>query len=79
MYVHQNEDEHFVILEGMARIASGNKTFAAPATACGKASIDCCIVIIAVGTDMIEDVLAKDINGLEPRLTRQGYKREGLG
>jgi type II secretory pathway predicted ATPase ExeA len=26
-----------------------------------------------VGTDMIESVLAKDINGLEPRLTRQGY------
>ena len=28
---------------------------------------------------MIENVLAKDINGLEPRLTRQGYKREGFG
>src|SRR5215467_15924179 len=26
-----------------------------------------------VGTDMIDNVLAKDINGLEPRLTRQGY------
>jgi hypothetical protein len=26
-----------------------------------------------VGTDMIESVLAKDINGLEPKLTRQGY------
>jgi hypothetical protein len=26
-----------------------------------------------VGADMIENVLAKDINALEPRLTRQGY------
>jgi hypothetical protein len=26
-----------------------------------------------VDADMIENVLAKDINGLEPRLTRQGY------
>jgi hypothetical protein len=26
-----------------------------------------------VGADMIENVLARDINGLEPRLTRQGY------
>ena len=26
-----------------------------------------------VEADMIENVLAKDINGLEPRLTRQGY------
>ena len=31
-----------------------------------------------VGTDMIENVLAKDINGLEPRLTRQGYKAKVL-
>ena len=28
---------------------------------------------------MIENVLAKDINGLESRLTRRGYKREGFG
>jgi predicted metal-dependent peptidase len=26
-----------------------------------------------VGADMIENVLAKDFDGLEPRLTRQGY------
>jgi hypothetical protein len=26
-----------------------------------------------VGADMIDNVLAKDINGLEPRLTREGY------
>ena len=26
-----------------------------------------------VAADMIENVLARDINGLEPRLTRQGY------
>src|SRR5271165_5449232 len=26
-----------------------------------------------VGADMIDNVLAKDINGLEPRLTRKGY------
>jgi hypothetical protein len=31
-----------------------------------------------VGTDMIENVLAKDINGLEPRLTRQGYNAKVL-
>ena len=31
-----------------------------------------------VGADMIETVLAKDIDGLEPRLTRQ-LQREGLG
>jgi len=27
MHIHQNEDEHFIILEGTARIASGDKTF----------------------------------------------------
>jgi hypothetical protein len=32
----------------------------------------------SVGTDMIENVLAKDINGLEPRLTRQGYNAKVL-
>jgi type II secretory pathway predicted ATPase ExeA len=32
-----------------------------------------------VGTDMIENVLAKDINGLEPRLTPARVQREGLG
>jgi hypothetical protein len=31
-----------------------------------------------VGGDMIENVLAKDINGLEPRLTRQGYNAKVL-
>ena len=31
-----------------------------------------------VGTDMIENVLAKDINGLVPRLTRQGYNAKVL-
>jgi mannose-6-phosphate isomerase-like protein (cupin superfamily) len=31
MHVHQNEDEHFVILEGTARIASGDKIFDAAA------------------------------------------------
>src|SRR5271166_5730538 len=31
-----------------------------------------------VGTDMIENVLAKDINGLEPRLTRHGYNAKVL-
>ena len=33
---------------------------------------------IPAGTDMIENVLAKDINGLEPRLTRQGYNAKVL-
>lgn len=27
VHVHQNEDEHFLILEGVARIAYGDKTF----------------------------------------------------
>jgi len=27
MHIHENEDEHFLILEGMARIAYGGKTF----------------------------------------------------
>ena len=27
MHIHQIEDEHFIILEGTARIASGEKTF----------------------------------------------------
>ena len=31
MHIHQNEDEHFIILEGTARIASGDKTFDAAA------------------------------------------------
>ena len=31
-----------------------------------------------VGADMIETVLAKDIDGLEPRLTRQGYNAKVL-
>jgi quercetin dioxygenase-like cupin family protein len=31
MHMHRNEDEHFVILEGTARIALGDKTFDAPA------------------------------------------------
>jgi|SRR6516165_4728579 len=31
-----------------------------------------------VEADMIENVLAKDINGLEPRLTRQGYNAKVL-
>jgi hypothetical protein len=31
-----------------------------------------------VGPDMIENVLAKDIDGLEPRLTRQGYNAKVL-
>ena len=31
-----------------------------------------------VGADMIENVLVKDINGLEPRLTRQGYNAKVL-
>ena len=30
-HVHQNEDEHFIILEGTAHIASGDKTFDAAA------------------------------------------------
>lgn len=33
MHVHQNEDEHFVVLEGTARIACGEKTFDAAAGA----------------------------------------------
>ena len=32
----------------------------------------------SVETDMIENVLAKDINGLEHRLTRQGYNAKVL-
>jgi Cupin domain len=31
MHLHQNEDEHFIILEGTARIVSGDKTFDAAA------------------------------------------------
>jgi mannose-6-phosphate isomerase-like protein (cupin superfamily) len=31
MHVHQNEDEHFIILEGTARLAYGDKTVDAPA------------------------------------------------
>jgi mannose-6-phosphate isomerase-like protein (cupin superfamily) len=31
MHIHRNEDEHFVILEGTARIALGDKTFDATA------------------------------------------------
>jgi mannose-6-phosphate isomerase-like protein (cupin superfamily) len=31
VHIHQNEDEHFIILEGTARIASGDKTFDAVA------------------------------------------------
>ena len=31
MHTHQNEDEHFLILEGTARIASGAETFCAAA------------------------------------------------
>jgi hypothetical protein len=31
-----------------------------------------------VGADMIDSVLAKDINGLEPRLTREGYNTKVL-
>src|SRR5258708_12641700 len=31
-----------------------------------------------VGADMIENVLAKDINGLEPRLTRHGSNAQAL-
>src|SRR5262249_57806517 len=31
MHVHQNEDEHFVVLEGSMRIANGDERFNAPA------------------------------------------------
>jgi len=31
MHIHQNEDEHFVILEGSMHIASGDERFDAPA------------------------------------------------
>ena len=31
IHIHQNEDEHFIILEGMAHIAYGEKTFDAAA------------------------------------------------
>jgi mannose-6-phosphate isomerase-like protein (cupin superfamily) len=31
MHIHQIEDEHFIVLEGTARIASGDKTFDAAA------------------------------------------------
>ncbi len=31
IHVHRNEDEHFIILEGTARILYGDKTFDAPA------------------------------------------------
>ena len=33
MHVHQNEDEHFIILEGTAHFAYGDKTVDAPAGA----------------------------------------------
>jgi mannose-6-phosphate isomerase-like protein (cupin superfamily) len=31
MHLHQKEDEHFIVLEGTARIASGDRFFDAPA------------------------------------------------
>jgi mannose-6-phosphate isomerase-like protein (cupin superfamily) len=31
MHVHQNEDEHFLVLEETARVVRGNDTFDAPA------------------------------------------------
>src|SRR5215831_21262146 len=31
MHIHQNEDEHFVVLEGRLHIANGDKRFDAPA------------------------------------------------
>src|SRR5258706_13349648 len=31
MHVHQNEDEHILVVEGMAQIACGDKTFDAAA------------------------------------------------
>ena len=31
-----------------------------------------------MGVDIIDNVLAKDINGLEPRLTREGYNTKVL-
>jgi mannose-6-phosphate isomerase-like protein (cupin superfamily) len=31
MHIHQNEDEHFVVLEGSLHVANGNKRFDAPA------------------------------------------------
>ena len=31
MHVHQNEDEHFLILEGTVRVVRGDETFDAPA------------------------------------------------
>jgi len=31
MHIHQNEDEHFIILEGSLHIANGDKRFDAPA------------------------------------------------
>jgi mannose-6-phosphate isomerase-like protein (cupin superfamily) len=31
MHIHQNEDEHFIILEGTAHLACGDKTVDAPA------------------------------------------------
>ena len=33
MHIHQNEDEHFIVLEGSLHIASGDKRFDAPAGA----------------------------------------------
>ena len=33
MHIHRNEDEHFIVLEGTARIALGDKTFDAAAGA----------------------------------------------
>jgi mannose-6-phosphate isomerase-like protein (cupin superfamily) len=31
IHIHQNEDEHFIVLEGMARVLSGDETFDAAA------------------------------------------------
>jgi mannose-6-phosphate isomerase-like protein (cupin superfamily) len=31
MHIHQNEDEHFLVLEGTARVVRGDETFDAPA------------------------------------------------
>ena len=30
MHIHQNEDEHLLVLEGIARVARGDETFDAP-------------------------------------------------
>jgi mannose-6-phosphate isomerase-like protein (cupin superfamily) len=45
MHIHQNEDEHFVVLEGSLHVANGDKRFDAPAgtTVTIKKGVSCLV------------------------------------